>query len=124
MDAINKENFKYCLKINRDLINGRIKNRPRVCATCAEDGVGRYYSEYSRTPYTKNNHPALNIAYGRISGSLCSNVLGACAEQHAANTVLHKRNCLINQLVFSKALETRTVKKIAYCANCKALFNI
>ena len=124
MNAINKENLKYCLKINKDLINGRIKNRPRVCATSAKAGEGRYYSEYSRTPYSKNFHYALRIAYSHLGNALCSNALGACAEQHAANIVLHKRNCQINQLVFSKALETRTTKRIAYCANCKALFCI
>lgn len=128
MDAINKENYKYCIKIYKKILAGQIKDRPRVSVTCARNGEGRYFSAFSRSPQNKYFYPLLHAKIQKLGGvgsmGLSNNKLGACAEQHAANAVLRSRNCLIKDILFSKALIIRTKKRIKYCDNCKALFNI
>lgn len=54
----------------------------------------------------------------------CSNIIGACAEPHAANEVLrHFSGCNMNKLQFSEAYRPRTGGRVNYCKNCKATFN-
>lgn len=64
---------------------------------------------------------------GKSSVTGCKNVIGHCAEQHAANSVmndLYKGGISrdVEQLTFSKAFRPRTMKTIDYCANCETLF--
>lgn len=52
------------------------------------------------------------------------NMLGRCAEQHAANEIYKKgSHCQLNQLQFSKAFRPRTGEEIAYCDNCQLIFS-
>lgn len=54
----------------------------------------------------------------------CGNIIGACAEPHAANEVLrHFPGCNTNKLQFSETYRPRTGGRINYCKNCKVTFN-
>lgn len=52
----------------------------------------------------------------------CSNIIGACAEPHAADKDVKALNCDFDKLEFSNAYRPRTVKRLRYCSNCKQTF--
>ena len=60
---------------------------------------------------------------GKSQVTSCSNLVGRCAEQHAAKLLLDKYSqCSRKDIVFSSAFRPRTDEVIPYCANCKKLF--
>lgn len=49
----------------------------------------------------------------------CKNIIGACAEPHAADKVIkHFPGCQMNELQFSDAYRPRTAQRKRYCQNC------
>lgn len=53
------------------------------------------------------------------------NVLGRCAEQHAANGLYKKGiKTQIDKIDFSKAIRPRTNEPISYCDNCQLIFGL
>lgn len=53
----------------------------------------------------------------------CNNVIGACAEPHAADKVIKcYPGCEMDELQFSHAYRPRTAQKVKYCINCKETF--
>lgn len=52
----------------------------------------------------------------------CPNIIGSCAEPHAADKVVKVLNCDLDKLKFSNAYRPRTTKVIRYCLNCKQTF--
>ena len=57
----------------------------------------------------------------------CTNRIGNCAEQHAANMVMneHEEKGIhqeIENLAFTQAIRPRTMIEIDYCLNCRTLF--
>lgn len=57
------------------------------------------------------------------------NIVGHCAENHAANNLMRKDKSFggeenIKKIEFSKALITRTGETIAYCNNCTTAYNV
>jgi len=53
----------------------------------------------------------------------CDNIIGACAEPHAADKVVKSvYGCGLCDLRFSKAYRPRTGQKVKYCNNCKDTF--
>lgn len=53
------------------------------------------------------------------------NVLGRCAEQHAANGLYKKGvKTKLDKIDFSKSLRPRTKEPIGYCENCQLIFGL
>lgn len=63
------------------------------------------------------------IGERRNDGS-CLNILGRCAEQHAASTLQNRRHSTTPpaSLQLSKAMRPRTMEIVEYCKNCKDIF--
>lgn len=113
-------------------VNNGIYDYPAVAVVAADSrlsfsGRGRsdkVYSskEYHETPKLEKKMKSLGIIGKKRT--VCDNVLGACAEPHAARKVLSHFGPHMNlsQLVFSKALRPRTMEVIEYCQNCKDTF--
>ena len=65
------------------------------------------------------------LELGPIGAKVNGNIVGACAEPHAADEVMKKhRACGISDLQFSKAYRPRTCQHIKYCKNCKDTFGL
>lgn len=77
-------------------------------------------------PFVDELRNALTTLLGPIgtTSQLCSNVIGQCAEPHAANEILLAENCLVDDLDFSFAMRPRTQTFYPYCLNCKRVFNL
>lgn len=53
----------------------------------------------------------------------CDNIIGQCAEVHAANKLLKRHKCKrLKDIRFSVAMRPRTLEKFPPCENCKATF--
>lgn len=62
------------------------------------------------------------VVHGRTY--LSNNVLGHCAEQHAANELYKKGSrCPLNNIEFSRAIRPRTGERKDYCDNCQIIFS-
>lgn len=85
--------------------------------------TGRRFKEYQKTPKLEKKLKSLGVIGKTRTG--CDNVLGACAEPHAAQKVLSHfgKHMSLSQLVFSKALRPRTMENVPYCKNCKDTFS-
>lgn len=130
----------YCKDICNEVIrtrkktgvNNGIYDYPPVAVVAADSGLtfsgrgrtGRVYSskEYHDTPKLEKKLKSLGVIGKKRAG--CDNVLGACAEPHAARKVLSHfgKRMGLNQILFSKALRPRTMEDVPYCKNCKDTF--
>lgn len=129
----------YCKNIRNEVertrkktgVNNGIRDYPAVAVVAADRGLtfsgkGRsckvQYREYDDTPKLKNKLQSLGVI-GKKRRE-CENIIGACAEPHAAHRVLRHfgQSMNLSQLVFSVAYRPRTMEKIEYCDNCKLTF--
>lgn len=103
---------------------------PAVAAICHDEGCILKRSSYSHHPVESEYNNVLKKKLSKLGkiGKRCKkpgkrNVIGNCAEQHAANLYMKQygeKN--LNNLFFTKALRPRTKQKIPYCDNCKDTF--
>lgn len=132
----NHENQKKrCVTLHRkgykDTNRTELYDLPAAAVTCSN---GRYrVCDYSRGVNEKHVREPLKSAIkalGTIGGhrldGKCGNVLGRCAEQHAASTLQNQHHSTTDpkNLRFSKALRPRTMEVVDYCKNCKEIFNL
>lgn len=129
----------WCKDICKEVIRNRkrtgvyngVRDYPGVAIVASDkqqsfSGRGRschpQYKEYSNTPVLENKLKSLG-RIGKVRRG-CKNVIGACAEPHAARKVLnHFGNRIsLNQMVFSTAFRPRTMEKVDPCQNCKDTF--
>lgn len=55
----------------------------------------------------------------------CKNYIGACADPHAARTVMiHSAVNDVKDLAFSYAYRPRTKSVLRYCRNCTDIFDV
>lgn len=113
-------------------VNNGVRDYPSAAVVASDrqlsfSGRGRscqpQYREYCNTPALENKLKSIGrIGTVRVE---CKNVIGACAEPHAARRVLnHFGNRIsLNQVLFSTALRPRTMEKVDYCQNCKDTFH-
>ena len=113
-------------------VNNGIYDYPSVAVVAADSGLtfagrgrtGRVYScnEYHETPKLEKKLKSLGAIGKKRAG--CDNIIGACAEPHAARKVLSHfgKRMGLNQIEFSKALRPRTMEEVPYCKNCKDTF--
>lgn len=102
---------------------------PAAAVTCCN---GHYKaSDYSRgvnashikDPLRSEIERLGRIGERRNDGS-CLNILGICAEQHAASTLQNRKHSttLPSSLQLSKTMRPRTMEIVEYCKNCKDIF--
>ena len=105
-----------------------IQDYPAVVVAC---GYSRSYSVFwdeSKSPRNKrfnfNIHRRLiKIAPVGTKEPHSGNIIGACAEPHAADKVLKKfPGCHMHELEFSDAYRPRTSQRVKYCYTCKQVF--
>lgn len=126
-------------------------SRPYVVASCIAEGDGVCFSDYSgkknrqavidefpdrkdffRNWYRNNQKPYQHkVLYDHITttlgtiGNIIANVnhpVGYCAEQNVANRLMLATDRQIEDIYFSIAIRPKTGQVVAYCNNCKALF--
>lgn len=104
---------------------------PAAAVTCsngshkASDYSRGVKAEHVKEPLRSETENLGNIGDRRADGS-CNNILGRCAEQHAASTLQNRRHSTAPpaRLQFSKAFRPRTLEIVEYCKNCKDIFNL
>ena len=128
--------FDICDEVKWRRIGKEIRKRdyPAAIVSCADswdhfNGAAIERSgkvdgrSYQKTPSLE----AALSALGDIGGkrSVCKNYIGACAEPHAARSVMVcNPTVIIDDLVFSFAYRPRTKSVIRYCRNCTDTFNV
>lgn len=96
-------------------------------ACCCMDNIE---VDRSKSPQSASFHPTLRnklVLLGKIgqkrSSAICGNIIGKCAEVHAANKLLKRNKCKkLENIRFSVAMRPRTLEKFPPCENCKATF--
>lgn len=138
--AINIDTYHKCfeickeVKIACDRQRIRIQDYPAAIVSCADAWTNYASAETGRSGKVDRSSyhmtPKLEIAL-RVLGNIgsirtvCRNLIGACAEPHAARTVMMNNPATeIDDLVFSYAYRPRTKTVLRYCRNCVDVFNI
>lgn len=95
---------------------------PMTAAICHNDACVVKRSSFSHYPKKEGWHLVLKTKLEEI-GTIGNNLVGNCAEQHAANNYMNQFNENdLSELFFSIARRPRTKEKVPYCANCKRTF--
>lgn len=99
-----------------------------IVVACGYSRSGKTFSGASASPlyhkYAEEIRRRLE-KLGKIGAKRpgCENVIGACAEPHAADMVVKNfPGCKMNELQFSAAYRPRTGQRKKYCINCKDTF--
>lgn len=128
--------FDICDKIREARKGKKENNRDyrHVIVSCADSWLNysnTFIGESGKVDSsTYNQAPTLRSALetlGKIGMKRngCKNYIGACAEPHAAKSVIEKYPTVaVNELVFSYAYRIRTKNVIRYCRNCTDIFNV
>lgn len=86
--------------------------------------------DHSKSPHQTSFHPTLYNQLKNIGEigekspiTKCENIIGKCAEVHAANRLLKRNECKrLREIHFSVAMRPRTLEKLPPCENCKLIF--
>ena len=109
-------------------VKHRITDYAAVVVACGYTRSGTTFSGHSASPigldYTAGIKSRLNaLAPIGEKRNGCENIVGACAEPHAANKVMsHFPGCKFEELQLSVAYRPRTARRIKNCQNCKDTF--
>ena len=109
-------------------VKHRIQDYPAMVVACGYKRSGAVFWGQSASPVNlqyeqpiKKRLEALAPIGEKRKG--CDNVIGACAEPHAANQVVKTfPGCNMKELQFSSAFRPRTAQRKKYCKNCKETF--
>lgn len=133
----NKEIKKYAKEVKQQCESNVRKNKqnrvkfwdfPSCVSICYGILPKVFVKGYSHIPNGTIWYPVLNNELnhlGRIGSVIgnCSNILGACAEQHSGNNYMketHENHLKV--LKFSATIRPRTGQIILPCDNCKMIF--
>lgn len=137
---MNIETYRKCfdicdeVRIARNKKEIRLRDYPAAIVSCADSWQNfmNYATESSgkANDLSYRNTPVLEAALKTLGPigkqrAGCKNYIGACAEPHAARTVL--TNCNVNDvkdLAFSYAYRPRIKSVIRYCRNCTDIFDV
>lgn len=137
---MNIETYRQCfgtcdeVRVARAGKKIRMRDYPAAIVSCA-DSWQNYMSfatersgkandlSYRKTPVLEAALKTLG-AIGKQRAE-CKNCIGACAEPHAARTVMTRCNVNdVKNLAFSYAYRPRTKMVIRYCRNCTDIFDV
>lgn len=129
---------KYCEHIQKAQIEVLKHNKqkgvwywdlPACASICHNGNNARKARGYSHLPqgtvWNFNLKNVITRVLGGMGGhtKFCRNIIGNCAEQHAANNYMNKYGeRLVGNLHFSEAVRPRTMEEIPACVNCKSVF--
>lgn len=85
------------------------------------------FADVSHSPHSTQFAPSLDVALrnrGEIGTKVGATIVGACAEQHAANAVSRNGQPDLSKLAYSTAIRPRTKLPVKPCDNCKAILGI
>ena len=156
IDKQNHKNYHYCKKLVHDgVLVTRIEYLPEcrktgssrtsfkanviwdypAVAVTSFDINGKFScSNYSRSVYALSYNKVLSAKlnildpHKQIGDNRCGNIIGHCAEPHAANRTMneffkkHHSYMPLASVFFSVALRPRTLEIISSCQNCKDTF--
>lgn len=102
---------------------------PSTVVACKSDLKKKIYDDTSRgiphviAPLLKTALMSLGPIGGKRPG--CKNVIGHCAEPHAANNLLKDQRGILSldQIYFGYAYRPRTGQVVPTCDNCRQTFN-
>lgn len=109
-------------------VKHKITDYPAMVVACGYRRGNDVFWGQSESPVNHNFEDRLRVRLESLApiGTKrpeCNNVIGACAEPHAADLVLKNApRCNLDELQFSKAYRPRTAKHKRYCRNCKETF--
>ncbi len=116
------------IRISHPAVKHDIFDYPAVIVACCYVKGRKIFWGQSESPLYHNYSLKIKKRLERL-GEIgtkrdgCNNVIGACAEPHAADKVINKYpGCGMDELQFSRAYRPRTGKKVKYCINCKDTF--
>ena len=110
------------------LVKHKITDYAAMVVAC---GYERSYATFSGKSESPINHTYSDPIRIRLESLApigekrleCKNIIGACAEPHAADKVVKQfPGCRMEELQFSSAYRPRTAKRKRYCKNCKDTF--
>lgn len=127
--TILKTHYKDVLRTDRRT-GLKFWDYPAMASVCYTPDRIIHSNGCSQDPRGIHWHRALQVkmrSIGRIGEHTpyCGNILGRCAEQHAANNLGKKkqvRSLEIDRVVFSESVRPRTMEIFPPCENCKAIF--
>jgi len=123
---------KLKFDVNENDYKCRFQDYPASVVSCSNSLTSTIIkSDYSRD-CNKNTFmgsiQALLETIGPIGNKAsngCNNIIGHCAEAHAANRVAKtKKGSIPLSFVFSKAIRPRTGEIVPYCENCRRAFKL
>lgn len=137
---MNIETYRKCFDICDEVKAARLgkeirmRDYPAAIVSCADswqnymdcvtESSGKANAlSYKKTPVLESALLTLGDIGKQRTG--CKNYIGACAEPHAARTVM--TNCNVNNvkdLAFSYAYRPRTKMVLRYCKNCTDIFDV
>lgn len=129
MDAIRQERQR--VKKSREANPARphrITDYSAMVVSCSYKKSHRTFIGFSKSPVGCNYDTRIRNRLEELGpigtkNNNCDNIIGACAEPHAANSVLqYFPGCKMTELQFSKAYRPRTAHRKVYCRNCKKTF--
>lgn len=116
------------IRISHPAVKHDIFDYPAVIVACCYVKGRKIFWGQSESPLYHNYSLKIKKRLERL-GEIgtkrvgCNNVIGACAEPHAADKVINKYpGCGMDELQFSRAYRPRTGKKVKCCINCKDTF--
>lgn len=128
--------FDICDKVRAARAGKEIRMRdyPAAIVSCADswqnyrdnviESSGKSNAlSYKKTPVLESALLTLGDIGKQRSG--CKNYIGACAEPHAARTVMMTASVPdVKNLAFSYAYRPRTKTVLRYCRNCTDVFDV
>lgn len=137
---MNNSTYRVCFEICEEVKEKRagkeigVYDYPAAIVSCADSWVNAPDAHIEKSGKVDNRSyrktPTLDAAL-RVLGDIgrkrdeCRNYIGACAEPHAARTVMSENTkVMVRDLVFSYAYRPRTKNVIRYCRNCTDVFNV
>lgn len=137
---MNIETYRKCFDICDEVKEARVgkeirmRDYPAAIVSCA-DSWQNYMSfateksgkanalSYKKTPVLESALLTLGDIGKQRTG--CKNYIGACAEPHAARTVMMTASVPdVKNLAFSYAYRPRTKTVLRYCRNCVDIFDV
>lgn len=109
-------------------VKHRITDYAAVVVAC---GYARSRTTFSGRSASPVGHKYADVIKSRLEAlapigekrNECKNIVGACAEPHAADLVVKTfPGCRMSELQFSAAYRPRTSRHIKNCKNCKDTF--
>lgn len=128
IDKIDKQLRKMCRQIEAYIRENYRHSYNKVAAICYDTRhISNAYADVSHAPGNTQFAPSLEAEMrrrGNIGQFVGHTMIGACAEQHAANAVIKNGQPDLTMLAYSSPIRPRTKLRVKPCSNCKNILGI